>query len=355
MKFSSIALLLIATSSALTASAFTQSSAFGVRSQSGLFMSEATEEEAKVSKKNKRLQFMKDDQFYRNGFKDVRKDVEDVMEGQFKSKLVDDMKENKHIVEREGVRVHLASDFGFCWGVERSIALAYEAVKHFPDRKVHITNELIHNPEVNDNLGNMEVNFIEKTADGKDFSVVGEKDVVILPAFGASFEEMQLFNEKDVEIVDTTCPWVSKVWNTVDTHQKKGLTSIIHGKYAHEETVATVSFCEDYLCVKNMEEAEMVADYILNGGDKPAFMKHFKNAVSDGFDPDTMLSNLGLANQTTMYKKETRAIGKMLQKTMLEKFGPVDAETHYMEFDTICDATQVSSQHCLLKTIINLP
>lgn len=340
MKFSSITLLLTAASSALTASAFTQSSAFGVRSQSALFMAEATEEEKRVSKKNKRLQFMKDDQFYRNGFKDVRKDVEDVMDGQFKSKLVDDMKENEYIVEREGVRVHLASDFGFCWGVERSIALAYEAVKHFPDRKVHITNELIHNPEVNDNLGNMEVNFIEKTADGKDFSVVGEKDVVILPAFGASFEEMQLFNEKDVEVVDTTCPWVSKVWNTVDTHQRKGLTSIIHGKYAHEETVATVSFCEDYLCVKNMEEAEMVADYILNGGDKAAFMEHFKNAVSDGFDPDTMLGNLGLANQTTMYKKETRAIGKMLQKTMLEKFGPVDAETHYMEFDTICDATQ---------------
>lgn len=340
MKFSSITLLLTAASSAMTASAFTQSSAFGVRSQSTLFMSEATEEEAKVSKKNQRLQFMKDDQFYRNGFKDVRKDVEDVMEGQFKSKLVDDMKENKYIVERDGVRVHLASDFGFCWGVERSIALAYEAVKHFPDRKVHITNELIHNPEVNDNLGNMEVNFIEKTDDGKDFSVVGEKDVVILPAFGASFEEMQLFNEKDVEVVDTTCPWVSKVWNTVDTHQRKGLTSIIHGKYAHEETVATVSFCEDYLCVKNMEEAEMVADYILNGGDKAAFMEYFKNAVSDGFDPDTMLNNLGLANQTTMYKKETRAIGKMLQKTMLEKFGPVDAEAHYMEFDTICDATQ---------------
>lgn len=340
MKFSSITVLLTAASSALTASAFTQSSAFGIRSQSALFMSEATEEEAKVSKKNQRLQFMKDDQFYRNGFKDVRKDVEEVMEGQFKSKLVDDMKENKYIVERDGVRVHLASDFGFCWGVERSIALAYEAVKHFPDRKVHITNELIHNPEVNDNLGNMEVNFIEKTDDGKDFSVVGEKDVVILPAFGASFEEMQLFNEKDVEVVDTTCPWVSKVWNTVDTHQRKGLTSIIHGKYAHEETVATVSFCEDYLCVKNMEEAEMVADYILNGGDKAAFMEYFKNAVSDGFDPDTMLNNLGLANQTTMYKKETRAIGKMLQKTMLEKFGPVDAEAHYMEFDTICDATQ---------------
>jgi 4-hydroxy-3-methylbut-2-enyl diphosphate reductase len=245
------------------------------------------------------------------------------------------------VIEREGVKVHLASDFGFCWGVERSIALAYEAVKHFPDKKVHITNELIHNPEVNDNLQAMNVNFIEKVGENKkDFSVVKQGDVVILPAFGASFEEMQFFNERDVEVVDTTCPWVSKVWNTVDMHQKKGLTSIIHGKWAHEETVATVSFCEDYICVKNMAEAQTVADYITNGGDKEEFMAKFVNAHSVGFDPDTMLDSLGLANQTTMYKKETRAIGQMFQKTMMEKFGPVNAETHYMEFDTICDATQ---------------
>ena len=141
--------------------------------------------------------------------------------------------------------------------------------------------------------------------------------------------------------MDTTCPWVSKVWNTVDTHQKKGLTSIIHGKYNHEETIATTSFCEDYICVKNMEEAQMVVDYIVNGGDKTAFLKHFENAVSKGFDPDTMLDKVGLANQTTMYKKETRAIGQLFQKAMMQKFGPVDAKNHYMEFDTICDATQV--------------
>lgn len=300
---------------------------------------ETNEESNKVSKKVKRLQMMKSDQFYRNGFKAVRPEVEDVMESQFKSTVVDDLKANEFVLERDGVKVHLASDFGFCWGVERSIALAYEAVKHFPDRKVHITNELIHNPEVNDNLEAMNVNFIEKIGENKkDFSVVGEKDVVILPAFGASFEEMELFNEQDVEIVDTTCPWVSKVWNTVDKHQKNGLTSIIHGKYAHEETVATVSFCEDFICVKDMKEAEMVADYITNGGDKEAFMKYFEKAVSDGFDPDTMLKKVGLANQTTMYKKETRAIGRMFEKTMIEKFGPTG--THYMEFDTICDATQ---------------
>lgn len=165
-------------------------------------------------------------------------------------------------------------------------------------------------------------------------------DVVILPAFGASLEEMDMFNKMNVEVVDTTCPWVSKVWNTVDKHQQRGLTSIIHGKYAHEETIATTSFCDDYICVKDYKEAEMVADYILSGGDKAKFLAHFKNAISKGFDPDTMLRKVGLANQTTMYKKETRAIGQLLQKTMMKKFGPVDIKDHYMEFDTICDATQ---------------
>jgi len=261
---------------------------------------------------------------------------------QFKSGLVDELKSNDYVITKDGVTVHLAKDFGFCWGVERSIALAYEAVEHFPNKKVHITNELIHNPEVNDRLHDMNVQFIEKVNDStKDFSTVGDGDVVILPAFGASFEEMSLLHSKNVDIVDTTCPWVSKVWNTVDKHQKEGLTSIIHGKYAHEETVATVSFCEEYICVKDMKEAEMVADYIVNGGDKTQFLTYFEKAVSKGFDPDTMLRKVGLANQTTMYKKETRAIGQMMQKAMMKKYGPVDAKDHYQEFDTICDATQV--------------
>lgn len=143
-------------------------------------------------------------------------------------------------------------------------------------------------------------------------------------------------------MVDTTCPWVSKVWNIVDSHQRKGLTSVIHGKQGHEETAATTSFCEDFICVKNMKEAEMVADYMLNGGNKAEFMGYFGSATSEGFDPDTMLQKIGLANQTTMYKKETRAIGQMLQKTMMKKFGPVELQERYMEFDTICDATQVS-------------
>lgn len=297
--------------------------------------------ERKPTKKEQRLKYMKTEQFHRRGFKEVRENVEKSMEDQFESELVGELKSNDFVIEKDGVKVHLAKDFGFCWGVERSIALAYEAVEHFPEKTVHITNELIHNPEVNDKLHDMDVQFIEKLGEGKkDFSKVGEGDVVILPAFGASFEEMTLFDSKNVDIVDTTCPWVSKVWNTVDQHQRKGLTSVIHGKYAHEETVATVSFCEDYICVKDMKEAKMVADYIINGGDKEAFLKYFENAISEGFDPDTMLDKVGLANQTTMYKKETRAIGQMMQKAMIEKFGPVDTKDHYLEFDTICDATQ---------------
>mmetsp|Transcript_14561 Transcript_14561/g.22445 ORF Transcript_14561/g.22445 Transcript_14561/m.22445 type:complete len:457 (-) Transcript_14561:203-1573(-) len=297
--------------------------------------------EAKISKKKKRIDIMKNEGFFRNGFKEVREDAEKTMNQQFKSELVDSLRTEEFKMERDGVTVYLAKDYGFCWGVERSIALAYEAVNHYPDRKVYITNELIHNPEVNDNLSAMKVNFIEKNEDGsKKFEVVQDNDVVLLPAFGASLEEMQYFNEKNVDVVDTTCPWVSKVWNTVDKHQQNGLTSVIHGKYAHEETIATTSFCEDFICVKNMDEAEYVSNYILNGGDKEEFMKKFEKAVSKGFDPDTMLSKVGLANQTTMYKKETRAIGKLLQKTMMEKFGPSVLNEHYMEFDTICDATQ---------------
>ncbi len=351
MKFSTnsiVAIAAIVASGATTTQAFAPSH-YPHRTSVSLYQSTEVSQEStpttekKPTKKEKRLQYMKDPNFHRKGFKEVRPNVEKTMETQFKSPLVDELKTSNYVIERDGVRVHLAKDFGFCWGVERSIALAYEAVEHFPGRTVHITNELIHNPEVNDNLQKMNVQFIEKLGEGKkDFSKVEDGDVVILPAFGASFEEMSLMNEKNVEVVDTTCPWVSKVWNTVDQHQRKGLTSVIHGKYGHEETIATTSFCEDYICVKDYKEAEMVADYIVNGGDKEAFLKYFEKAVSKGFDPDTMLDKVGLANQTTMYKKETRAIGQLMQKAMMKKFGPVDAKDHYLEFDTICDATQVS-------------
>lgn len=150
-------------------------------------------------KKEDRLNFMKSKQFHRRGFKEVRGKVENDIQEQYQSELVNTLKTSNYMIDRpeEGVRVYLAKDFGFCWGVERSIALAYEAVEHYPDRTLHITNELIHNPEVNDRLASMKVNMIEKVGTGqKDFSTVKEGDVVILPAFGASYEEMELLDKK---------------------------------------------------------------------------------------------------------------------------------------------------------------
>lgn len=172
------------------------------------------------------------------------------------------------------------------------------------------------------------------------FSVVDAGDVVILPAFGASVQEMQLLNDKGCKIVDTTCPWVSKVWNSVEKHKKKDCTSIIHGKYNHEETVATSSFANKYLVVLNLQEAEYVSNYIINGGDRSEFLAKFNKACSAGFDPDKDLERVGIANQTTMLKSETEQIGKLFERTMMRKFGPDKLNEHFLSFNTICDATQ---------------
>ena len=186
----------------------------------------------------------------------------------------------------------------------------------------------------------MDVNFIPAIAGEKDFSPIDTGDVVILPAFGASVLEMQILDEKGCKIVDTTCPWVSKVWNSVEKHKKRQYTSIIHGKYAHEETIATSSFAGIYLVVLNLEQANYVSNYILEGGNKTEFLEKFKNAHSVGFDPDKDLVCIGIANQTTMLKSETEQIGKLFEKTMLQKYGPTVLNDHFMSFNTICDATQ---------------
>nr|MDJ0727900.1 4-hydroxy-3-methylbut-2-enyl diphosphate reductase [Prochloraceae cyanobacterium] len=222
----------------------------------------------------------------------------------------------------------------------RAVAMAYETRQHFPTEQIWITNEIIHNPSVNNRLREMKVKFIEVAAGKKNFEAIGSGDVVILPAFGASVTEMQILNDKGCTIVDTTCPWVSKVWNSVEKHKKKAHTSIVHGKYKHEETVATISFAGTYLVVLNLDQAEYVANYILNGGDREEFLAKFKNAHSQGFDPDRDLERLGVANQTTMLKSETEAIGKLFERTMMKKYGPENLNEHFMSFNTICDATQ---------------
>jgi len=277
--------------------------------------------------------------YHRKGF-GHDEEVSGLMQSEYQSNLIQQIRDNHYTLQRGDITIRLAEAFGFCWGVERAVAMAYETRTHFPKERIWITNEIIHNPSVNQRLREMEVHFIPVEQGVKDFSVVDKGDVVILPAFGASVQEMQYLNDNGCTIVDTTCPWVSKVWNTVEKHKKVNYTSIIHGKYNHEETIATSSFAGTYLIVLNLQEAEYVANYILQGGNRNEFMAKFSRACSQGFDPDKDLERVGIANQTTMLKGETEQIGKLLEHTMMKKYGPDKLNEHFLSFNTICDATQ---------------
>ncbi len=281
------------------------------------------------------------DTYFAKGFAEHKQEVQGKLQTTYKSPLVETIRANSHTYQQGEITICLAEAFGFCWGVERAVEYAYEARRRFPDRQLWITNEIIHNPQVNQHLQEMGIKFVGKCANGdKDFSSIQPEDVVLWPAFGASISEMEFFRQQGNEIVDTTCPWVSRVWNQVDKHRANQFTSVIHGKYKHEETIATSSFAEKYLVVLNMEEAEWVAHYILEGGDPQEFRARFGSATSPGFDPDQDLERVGIANQTTMLEGETRAIAKLFETTMLRKYGPQQLNDHFMSFNTICNATQ---------------
>jgi 4-hydroxy-3-methylbut-2-enyl diphosphate reductase len=258
--------------------------------------------------------------------------------GYSRSGLVAQMRSGTFEHTQGDVTVRLAQAYGFCWGVERAVQMAYETRRSFPDRDIFITNEIIHNPTVNQRLEDMGLEIMEGN---EEFAKLKAGDVAVLPAFGASVHVMKDLLDRNVQIVDTTCPWVSKVWNAVGSQKEARHTSIVHGKWAHEETIATVSFAGDYLVVKDLKQAKYLSEYILKGGDKEEFLKYYgPEAMSKGFDPETMLEKIGLANQTTMLKGETVDIGKLLESTMMQKYGPQNLNQHYMVMDTICDATQ---------------
>ncbi|WP_055076368.1 4-hydroxy-3-methylbut-2-enyl diphosphate reductase [Pseudanabaena sp. 'Roaring Creek'] len=278
--------------------------------------------------------------YFRQGF-GHGEEAESTMRSQYHSDLIQTIRDHNYVYTQGDVTIYLAKSFGFCWGVERAVAMAYETRTQFPTERIWITNEIIHNPSVNAKLKEMEVQFVPVNDRGvKDFSGVGQGDVVILPAFGASVQETQLLDSLGSKIVDTTCPWVSKVWNRVEKHKKADFTSIVHGKYNHEETIATSSYAKRYLVVLNMKEAEYVTNYMLKGGDRQEFLSKFSKAISAGFDPDRDLERVGVANQTTMLKGETEAIGKLFEKTMMQKYGVENVNEHFLAFNTICDATQ---------------
>ncbi len=278
--------------------------------------------------------------------KEVMHEVQAQVEKHYRSDLVNYTRQLGRSLAAGNLTVKLAKAFGFCYGVERAIDLAYAATKVFKEKKIYLLGEIIHNPDVNEQLRDMGIMSLEEGKDGYDLSGLTSNDVVIVPAFGAEVKTMQVLNELGCQIVDTTCGDVMSVWKRVRQYSCEKVTSIIHGKAWHEETKATssralaVDGSSHYLVVFTLEETDYVCDYIRNGGDKRVFLKKFNGCYSTGFDPDVHLAKVGVANQTTMLRGETEEVQRRIRHAMEERYGKGAVNSHFRFFDTICGATQ---------------
>jgi 4-hydroxy-3-methylbut-2-enyl diphosphate reductase len=286
--------------------------------------------------------------YFRKGFK-MRDNVQHLLDRDYRSEVVDRIRENGNVLEADGLVLRLADEFGFCYGVDRAVDYAFQTRERFPQRRIHITGDMIHNASMNDRLREMGVEFLSKGFDGRPderFDTLGPEDVVILPAFGAPVDWVRKLKEKDCIVVDTTCGSVLSVWKRVTRYAQRGFTSIIHGKYYHEETKATASQTtkEDgngkYLIVRNLQEIGHVVDFILGRIHADDLRKRLSHGMCPGFAPEGDLQRVGVANQTTMLMSETMAIGEELRRAMVERYGEENLEEHFELFDTICSATQ---------------
>ena len=260
----------------------------------------------------------------------------------YHSDLVERIKADDFVYRTGRLTIHLAREFGFCYGVDRAVDYAYQTRTRFPNRTVYLTGEIIHNPHVNDELRAMGIRFLSDGPAVPDRP--GPDDVVILPAFGVTVAMLQSLERRGCTLIDTTCGSVLNVWKNVRRYAEGGYTAIIHGKVWHEETQATASQAVEYggkyLVVFDDQETEVVCEHIRHGGDPRAFLARFPNAVSPGFDPDRHLQRVGLANQTTMLMSESLDIERMLKAAMIDRHGEPMLAEHFQAFDTICSATQ---------------
>ena len=280
----------------------------------------------------------------------------------YRSEVVERIRANGNVISAQGLTVKLAKEFGFCYGVERAIDLAYAARKSFPPEKpIYLLGEIIHNPEVNDQIRNLGIKTISNKPTDEEIAQLQNDDVVIIPAFGTEVTTRRKLEEKGCTLVDTTCGDVMSVWKRVRQYSKEAVTSIIHGKAKHEETKATTSQATSYgtghyLVVFSLEETDYVCDYIVSGGNKEEFLVKFKGAYSPGFDPEQHLQAVGVANQTTMLRGETEDVQRRLKAAMAKRFGDANVDQHFRFFDTICGATQdrQDALQKLLKEPMNL-
>jgi 4-hydroxy-3-methylbut-2-en-1-yl diphosphate reductase len=286
--------------------------------------------------------------YFRKGF-GLKKELKHVIDAEYQSAMVQRIRARGYTDRFGDVTVRLAQEFGFCYGVDRAVDYAYETVHKFPDRAIYLLGEIIHNPHVNQRLTEMGIRFLHPDPDGRfDFTHITSQDVVIIPAFGVTIHDFDTLKKIGCILVDTTCGSVLHVWKRVESYARDGFTSVIHGKYTHEESRATASQAKKYpggkyLMVRDMVEAVLVCDYIARRSgrlSREAFLAHFHFKASPGFDPDVDLHKIGVANQTTMLASDSMAIGIKIHDALLERYGSDHIKAHYRSFGTICSATQ---------------
>jgi 4-hydroxy-3-methylbut-2-enyl diphosphate reductase len=293
--------------------------------------------------------------YFRKGF-GLKSAIEGALTADYHSRLVDAVRAADHTLRVGDLTFRLAREFGFCYGVDRAVEYAYETRTKFPDRRLFLVGEIIHNPHVNAKLQAMGVTFLYRSAGGAfDFGSVTPADVVIMPAFGVTVQDFQRLQAIGCVLVDTTCGSVLNVWKRVESYARDGFTSVIHGKHFHEETKATASQVTKYaggsfLIVRDMAEAREVCEYIEGAGRREQFDRRFTGKTSPAFDPDRDLERIGVANQTTMLSTESLAIAAELRRSVVRRWGEAAADAHFRTFDTICSATQ-DRQDAVLKLI----
>jgi 4-hydroxy-3-methylbut-2-enyl diphosphate reductase len=283
--------------------------------------------------------------YFRKGF-GLKREVADTLATDYHSKLVDQMRENSFSLVVEDLTIRLAKEFGFCFGVERAVEYAYEAATKFPGKRLFLIGEIIHNPHVNHTLEEMGVTILRPSLDGQfDYSAISAEDVVIIPAFGVTTQDLRRLQQSGCVLVDTTCGSVLNVWKRVEQYAREGITALVHGKHFHEETKATVSQLEKYesgkyVVVRDIEETERICNFIEHGGDAAALQKEFSEKASVGFDFSRDLVRVGIANQTTMLASESLAIEERVRAALVSRYGAENIQDHFLSFGTICTATE---------------
>ena len=287
----------------------------------------------------------KDRQLYRRGF-GLKDQVQEDLNQDYRSQLVELIRAQGHALQVGALTFRLAKEFGFCYGVERAVDYAHETRKRFPDCRIFLTTELIHNPRVNQCLREMGIGFLNGPGPlDRRTEELQPQDVVIIAAFGTRVEEMDLLKSKGCVLVDATCGSVVLVWKRVEQYARDGYTAVVHGNYRHEETRATVSRASQflagrYLVVWDKKEAQKVCDYIRTGQGREDFLSYFSVKSSPGFDPNSDLQCVGVANQTTMLSSDSLEIAGMLREAFADRYGEERLSQHFRTFDTICSATQ---------------